>query len=147
MVRLKEVLITLEQSIKDLIKDCEAKKKVCSSQLYYFISFVFPFSINVLSHKATCPATCRSNELPIKMALLGRPVIGLFTELSQRHVARVCHTRRPNMRATFCRRGVSQVHATSRGVELHKKHKCYSDGLPCVTGPSGFFSVESSCPT
>ena len=97
MVRLKEVLITLEQSIKDLIKDCEAKKKVCSSQLYYFISFVFPFSINVLSHKATCPATCRSNELPIKMASLARPVIGLFTELSQRHVARACHTRRPNV--------------------------------------------------
>ena len=71
------------------------------------------------------------NELTIKMTSQGRPVIGLFTELSQQHVASACHTRGWNVHATFCCRDLSpefkriSIHATRhcttcRSVKLHK---------------------------
>ena len=40
--------------------------------------------------------------LPIKMASRGRPIIDLFTDLSQQHVACACHTRGPGACATSC---------------------------------------------
>ena len=42
------------------------------------------------------PPNGTGNELTIKVASQGRPAIGLFTELSQRHVASACHTRGRN---------------------------------------------------
>ena len=86
--------------------------------------YIHCYDLKVLSHKVTC---CRDkitymthdatlqhiacntpvlpkgtdNELTIKMTLQGRPTIGLFTELSQRHVASACHTMGRNERGIF----------------------------------------------
>ena len=114
--------------------------------------YIHCYDLKVLSHKATC---CRDkitymthdatlqhiacntpvlsngtdNELTIKMASQGRPMIGLFTELSQRHVASACRTRGRNESATFCCRNVPWIQtfefmwhiaATRCDVELHK---------------------------
>ena len=63
-------------------------------------------------------ATCQREGL--RLACL------IVQELSQRHVAFAWHTRGRNVCATFCCRDVSHelkliwIHATSRGVELHK---------------------------
>ena len=50
------------------------------------------------------PPNGTGNKSPIEMALQGRPAIGLFTVVTQRHVAQACHTRGPNVQATFCLR-------------------------------------------
>ena len=65
----------------------------------------------LLCNKITCTwhtmwvdvATCHcNNRLPIKMASRGRPIIDLFTDLSQQHVTCACHMRGPGACATSC---------------------------------------------
>ena len=81
------------------------------------------------------------------MALQGRPVLGLFTELLHMHVTCASHTRGPNVCVTFCCCDVSHefklifFRAKSRGIGLNKtiymSHKamCQGDKSPNVTGP------------
>ena len=94
-------------------------------------------SFKVLSRKATCHSDMSlwqnhihvtPGDLLLRQSFLpgSMPAIGLFTDLSQRHVTSACHTRGWNVRATFCRHNVLHefkliwIHATSRGIELHK---------------------------
>ena len=122
---------------------CNTKRKVRWLQFLFQVMLQL-FSIKVLSHEATCRSDVspRQNHIHVTRGDLssrhvlspfsqglrsqGRPAIGLFTELSQRHVASACHTRGRNVRATFCCHDVSHefkliwIRATSRCVELHK---------------------------
>ena len=67
--------------------------------------------ITYMSHEATCRCDKSPQHVPNAFSQglqsQGRPVIGLFTELSQRHVASACHMRGWNVRVTFCCRDVS----------------------------------------
>ena len=78
--------------------------------------------------------TCHCNEFLFKMVSQGRPTIGLFTELSQRHVTWACHTRGWNVCVIFCRHYMLHkfkliwIHVISRCVELHKNiHVTWDD--------------------
>ena len=76
----------------------------------------------MLRHVAyNTPLDGTGNELTIKMASQGRPAIGLFTELSQRHVARACHTRGRNVHATFCCRA---MFPEFKLISIHATHHC-----------------------
>lgn len=82
-------------------------------------------------HTVQHAATCRCNELQIKIASWGRPTIGLFSELSQRHVAGACHMRGPNVCNILSLRHVT---ATSCGIELHKNMYMYVTGCNLPRG-------------
>ena len=79
------------------------------------------------------------------LRLQGRPAIGLFTDLSQRHVASACHTRGRNMRAIVCHRDMSHefkliwIYAKSRCriASKHTVHVTLGDlSLGCVAATS-----------
>ena len=70
------------------------------------------YRITYMSHEATCP-----RDMSRGLQSQGRPVIGLFTDLSQRHVASAHVTRGDGMCVT-CRMNSAWIHATCRGVEF-----------------------------